>query len=205
MSLRTATVLLLKAFPELISAAILLAIWLEPLRFGADGFKSGVLTLLLEFFVIHAGGFMAVLMNEPEASPLKRSLQVAGLGAFYLLFMSAFAWGFDAWWMLLAFAWLCFGKVQAIWSSRTPTEKDRFVAIASWALSVAVYLGAVAATAMLDVPRLGVTDAVRDAAGFDGSSKGLWEAEPWRALAGAVLYFAAMGLSRPLLARWQAG
>jgi hypothetical protein len=77
--------------------------------------------------------------------------------------------------------------------------------MASWALSVAVYLGAVAATAMLDVPRLGVTDAVRDAAGFDGSSKGLWEAEPWRALAGAVLYFAAMGLSRPLLARWQAG
>ncbi len=31
----------------------------------------------------------------------------------------------------------------------------------------------------------------------------MWEAEPHRALAGAVLYFAIMGLSRPLLARWQ--
>ena len=195
---------LLKAIPELVSAAILFAIWYEPLRFGADWFKSAVLTLLLEFFVIHAGGFMAVLMHDPGTPRGKRALQVAGLGAFYLLLMSAFAWGFDAWWMLAAFAWLCFGKVQALWTGAAPTEKDRFVAIASWALSVAVYLGAVGATAALDVPRLGVTDAVRDAAGFDGNSKGLWEAEPWRALAGAVLYFAVMGLSRPLFALWQA-
>ena len=197
--------LLLKALPELVSAGILFALWAEPMRFGADWFKSGVLALLLEFFVIHASGFMAVLMYDPETAKATRSLQIAGLGAFYLLFMSAFAWGFDAWWMLLAFLWLLFGKLQAIWTGAPPVEKDRFVAIASWALSVAVYLGSVAATAILDVPRLGVTDAVRDAAGFDGNSKGLWEAEPWRAIAGAVLYFAIMGLSRPLFARWQGG
>jgi hypothetical protein len=196
-------VILLKALPELISAGILLALWMEPARFGTDWFRSGVLALLLEFFVIHAGGFMAVLMHDPGTPRGKRALQVAGLGAFYLLFMSAFAWGFDAWWMLTAFAWLCFGKVQALWTGADPVEKDRFVAIASWALSVAVYLGSVAATAILDVPRLGVTDEVRDAAGFSGASKGLWEAEPWRALAGAVLYFTVMGLSRPLFARWQ--
>ena len=195
--------ILLKALPELISAGILFALWMEPWRFGADWFRSGVLALLLEFFVIHAGGFMAVLMHDPGTARGKRALQVAGLGAFYLLFMSAFAWGFDAWWMLTAFAWLCFGKVQALWTGADPVERDRFVAIASWALSVAVFLGSVAATAILDVPRLGVTDEVRDAAGFSGSSKGLWEAEPWRALAGAVLYFTVMGLSRPLFARWQ--
>jgi hypothetical protein len=37
---------LLKAIPELISAAILYALWADPLRFGLDWFKSGVLTLL---------------------------------------------------------------------------------------------------------------------------------------------------------------
>lgn len=74
--------------------------------------------------------------------------------------------------------------------------------MASWALSVAVYLGCVAASVMLDLPRLGVTDGIRDAAGFDANG-GVWEAERHRALAGAVLYFAIMGLSRPLLARWQ--
>jgi len=192
----------LKALPELVSAALLYALWAEPLRFGLDWFRSGVLTLLLEFFVIHASGFMAVLMYDPETPRGTRALQVSGLGAFYLLFISAFAWGFDAWWMLLAFTWLCFSKLQALWTGAPPVEKDRFVAIAGWALSVAVFLGSVAATAILEVPRLGVTDAVRDAAGFSGESTGLWEAEPWRALAGAVLYFAIMGLSRPLFARW---
>jgi len=195
-------VILLKALPELISASILYALWVEPLRFGLDWFRSGVLTLLLEFFVIHASGFMAVLMYDPQTPAKTRGLQVAGLGAGYLVFLGAFAWGFDAWWMLAAFAWLCFGKLQAIWSGAAPVEKDRMVAISSWALSVAVYLGAVAVTVIADVPRLGVTPAVRDLAGFDANG-GAWEAEPHRALAGAVLYFVIMGLSRPLFALWQ--
>lgn len=193
---------LAKAAPELISAGMLFALWAEPLRFGVDWFRSGVLTLLMEFFVIHAGGFMAVLMMDPESSRRKRLLQVGGLGAGYLLFMSAFAWGFDAWWMLAAFAWLCFGKLQAIWTGRPPTERDRWVAISSWAFSVAAYLLSVFATVAADVPELGATAAVRDAAGFNAQG-GIWEAEPHRAIAGAVLYFAIMALSRPLFALWQ--
>ena len=192
---------MLKAIPELVSAGLLFALWAEPLRFGADWFKSGVLALMLEFFVIHASGFMAVLMYDPETSRTARSLQIGGLSLFYLLMISAFAWGFDAWWMLYAFLWLLFSKIQAIWSGGAPTERDRGVAIVSWALSVAVFLGSVFATAFLEVPRLGVTEEVRLSAGFTG--KGLWEEEPWRALAGAVLYFTIMGLCRPLFARRQ--
>ena len=190
----------LKALPELASAALLFALWYEPQRFPVGWFKSGVLALLLEFFVVHASGFMAVLMYDPSTRARTRALQVAGLGAFYLLFISAFAWGFDAWWMLLAFAWLLFSKLQAIWSGPVPREDDRTLAIVSWALGMVAYLGCVAATAALDVPRLGVSPEIRDAAGFDGNSRGLWEAEPHRALAGAVLYFTVLGLSRPLLA-----
>jgi hypothetical protein len=178
--------------------------WLEPPRFGVDWFRSGVLTLLLEFFVIHASGFMAVLMYDPETPRGRRGLQVGGLAAGYLLFISAFAWGFDAWWMPGAFAWLCFSKLQAIWTGAAPVEADRTAAIVSWALSVAVYLGAVFLTVSVFVPALGVTAEVRDAAGFDAKG-GVWEAEPHRALAGAVLYFTLMGLSRPLLARIFAG
>ena len=191
---------LFKAFPELLSAAVLAALWIEPQRFDVGWFRAGVLALLLEFFVIHASGFMAVLMYDPGTPAVKRSLQVAGLGVFYLLFISGFAWGFDAWWMLGAFAWLCFGKLQAIWTGAAPTDRDRFHAMASWALSVAVLLGAVGLTVKSDIPMFGATPDVRDAAGFDAKG-GVWEAEPHRALAGAVLYFTVMGLSRPILAR----
>jgi hypothetical protein len=192
----------LKAVPELVSAWILYAIWMEPLRFGEGWFKAGVLTMLLEFFVVHATGFMSVLMYDPESSRKKRSLQVLGLSVFYVLFISAFAFGFDAWWMLYAFGWLVFSKLQAIWSSGPPTEKDRFIAMASWALGVAAYLGAVGLSVSYDIPPMGVTPEIRDAAGFTGS--GEWERDPWRALAGGVAYFAVMGLSRPLFALWQA-
>src|SRR6185295_15930600 len=68
---------------------------------------------------------MGVLMYDPGTSAAKRSLQIAGLGAGYLLFISAFAWGFDAWWMLPAFAWLCFSKIQAIWTGAERRGADR--------------------------------------------------------------------------------
>ena len=193
----------LKALPELISAGLLFMLWNEPQRFGAEWFKAGALTMLLEFFVVHSAGVLALVMNNTENPKKVRALQVLFLFTFYVGFLIGYAHSYDAWWMLYAFLWLLFSKLQAIWSGGAPVERDRAVAITSWALSVAVFLGSVGATAALDVPRLGVTDAVRDAAGFSGTSTGLWEAEPWRALAGAVLYFTIMGLSRPLFARWQ--
>ena len=197
--------ILLKALPELISAAIMFGLWYAPLHFGIDWFRAGVLALLLEFFAVHAGGFMMVAVNASDVTKKQRTLWLLGLAVFYLLFISAFAWGFHAWWMLGAFAWLCFGKVQAVWTGGEPRDIDRSVAAASWAFSVAAYLGSVAATVIPEsIPTLGVTSGVRDAAGFDANG-GAWEADPHRALAGAVLYFAIMGLSRPLFARWQKG
>ena len=195
----------LKALPELLSAALLLALWVEPQRFGTEWFRAGVLTLLLEFFVLNAGGFMAHVMYNPGTSARNRSLGVAALGAGYLVFISAFAFAFDAWWMLGAFAWLLFGKIQAIWTGAPPTERDRMHAGAGWALGVAVFLGAVLLSAMVyPLPPLGAGPEFRDAAGFNGNSSGIWEAEPHRALAGGVLYFTLMGLSRPFLAAYAA-
>ena len=195
----------LKAIPELLSAALLLALWIEPQRFGAEWFRAGVLSLLLEFFVLNAGGFMAFLMYDPETSARKRSLQVAALGAGYLVFISAFAFAFDAWWMLSAFAWLCFSKIQAIWTGAPPTERDRMHAGASWALGVAVYLAAVLLSVMVyPLPALGVGPEILDAARFDAKSSSVYEAEPHRALAGGVLYFTLMGLSRPFFAAYAA-
>jgi len=189
---------LLRAVPDLLSAALLYAVWIEPQRYGIEAFRAASLALMLEFFVIHAGGFMAVTVTDPSATPGRRTLRLAGWSVGYLAFISLFALGFQAWWMVGAFAWFCFSKLQAIWTVAPPTERDRWHAIVSWALSVAVFLGAIGITLENEVPLLGVTEALRDAAGFTGD--GVWEREPHRAIAGGVLYFAIMGLSRPFLA-----
>ena len=54
----------LKALPELLSAALLLALWIEPLRFGIEWFRAGVLTLLDE---LRRSG-LAILMITHDLS-----------------------------------------------------------------------------------------------------------------------------------------
>jgi hypothetical protein len=190
---------LVKAIPDLVTAGFLYWLWIDPAHFGVPAFRAAVFTLLLEFFVIHAGGFMAVTVYDPAATRRTRILRLAGWTAGYLAAVSLFALGFDAWWMVGAFCWFCFAKLQALWTGAPLAERDRSHAVASWALSVVVFLGAIFATVELAVPELGADQAIREAAGFAGEG-GVWEREPHRALAGAVLYFALMGLARPLLA-----
>ena len=188
---------LAKALPDLATAAMLYAVWENAAAYDIEWVRAAIFTLLLEFFVLHAGGFMAVTVFDPQATRRVRMLRLAGWSAGYLLFISAFAKAFDAWWMLGAFAWFCFAKVQAIYTGAPPTERDRFHAMLSWALGVLAFLGSIFLTIDGPLPELGVTAEVRAAAGF--GEGGVWEKEPHRALAGAVLYFSVMGLLRPIL------
>ena len=184
--------------PDLVSAGLLYVAWSEPQRFGYDWFRAAAFTMLLEFFVIHAGGFMAATVVDPEASTRTRLLRLLGWTTGYTAFISLFALGFNAGWMVWAFLWFCFSKVQATWTL-APLERDRTHAIVSWALSVVVFLGSIFLTLEYPVPELGATAEVRAQTGFDKGG-GVWETEPHRALAGGVLYFAIMGLLRPPLA-----
>ncbi|MBL6750704.1 MAG: hypothetical protein ISP90_09280 [Nevskia sp.] len=191
----------LAALPDLLTAAGMLLVWLRPDLVGADWVARGVTTMLLEFFVVHASGFFAVVMYS-DVSRLKRSLALGGLAAIYLAMLAAFAWGLHAWWMVSAFFWLTFGKIQAVWTGprRREGSREQNAAIVAWAAGTACYLAAVSATALLQWPVLGVTPQVAAAAGFQGT--GLWEQQPHTALAAGVLYFGAMALVRVLVRRW---
>jgi hypothetical protein len=195
---------LLAAIPDLLTAAGFLLVWMHTEWFKPQWVATGMTTMLLEFFVVHASGFYAVVMygDGPRG---RRVLQLAGLAALYLLMIVAVAWGMHAWWMVGAFFWLTVGKMLAVWNGPTRAlgfeqSFDRqMMAMASWALSVAGYLGAMCASVMVDWPAYGVTPDVVRAAGFDPSSSGEWEATPYKALAGGALYFGAMALLRTLL------
>jgi hypothetical protein len=196
--------ILLAAIPDLLTAAGFLLVWTRTDLAGPQWVATGMTTMLLEFFVVHASGFYAVVMygEDPRG---RRVLYLAGLASLYLLMISAFAWGMHAWWMVGAFFWLSIGKMLTVWTApnKTRSFKQSFdrqmMAMAAWALGVVVYLGAVSASVMVVWPEYGVTPEVVRAAGFDPASSGEWEATPHKALAAGVLYFGAMGLLRTLL------
>ena len=188
----------LAAIPDLLTAAGFLLIWLRTDLTGPAWVANGVATMLLEFFVVHASGFFVVILYS-DGARARRSLYLAGLSSLYLLIITGYAWGMHAWWMIGAFFWLGFGKGVALWSKSEAGDRDRrqMAAMVGWAASVVCYLGAAAASVLLQWPAYGVTPALIQAAGY--GSGGVWEEQPYRALAAGALYFGAMALLRLLI------
>jgi hypothetical protein len=180
--------------------------------FGPLSVKTAMLTMLLEFFLVHATGFFTVFANDHRGSKWKRIGAMAGLSLFYVLMISAFALSFGQWWPLLAFGWLLAGKVAWVWTGKPdPDDLDGSDAtmrqMAAWAGSVVLFLGGVAYTSIDDIPRWGMTAALQPSFGLDMTSEGLWESQPHRVVAFGALYFGATFVAKVLLAlvdRWRA-
>lgn len=209
------------ALPDALTAGMFVAVWLSPFVFGALSVKTAMLTMLVEFFLVHATGFFTALAHDPDMmGRWQRRGMIGALCAFYVLMIGAFAWSFGEWWPLLAFAWLVVGKF--LWVRRdkpvareTDTETARRLrrmdaddrtgrAMAGWAASVVAYLGACFATAVPDVPRLGMTIALQPQFGLGEAGGGLWIDEPHRVVAMGVLYFALLAAGKLAVALWTA-
>lgn len=186
--------------PDLLTTGFFLLVWSHPLVFGPLSIKTAMLTMLLEFFLVHATGFFTVFANDRGDSKWKRTLAMLGLSSFYVLMIGAFAYVFRVWWPLLAFGWLLAGKIAWVWSSRDTGADTTMRQMAAWAGSVALFLGGTAATAIMDVPRWGMTAALQPQFGLDMASSGLWESEPHRVVAFGALYFGVMFLAKAALA-----
>ena len=188
--------------PDLLTTAFFLVVWARPLAFGALSVKTAMLTMLLEFFLVHATGFFAAFANAPETSRLRRIGSLVVLSLFYFSMIGAFAWSFGEWWPLAAFAWVLAGKIAWVRSSGKDDDRDdaMFRQMAAWAGSVALFLGGVVVTSVLDVPRWGMTRALQPGFGLDMESSGLWESEPHRVVAFGALYFGGLLLAKATLA-----
>lgn len=176
---------LLAATPDLISASLFLLCWIAPTWIGVAWLKTLMLLMLFEFVCIHASAFLMMLALADRMPRWKRTLGLLGIGAGYLGLASLFAVIFKAWWPVWAFLWLLGGKIAMVFETTNHQRREQQRMI--WGVSTGAYILTVIAGAMIPVPALMLTEAVRTAAELPG--KGLWVDHPERLLFSGLLYF----------------
>ena len=190
----------LSLLPDLVTCAFFVIVWSNPLLFGPLSVKTAMLTMLLEFYLVHATGFFTVIANDSQGSRWKRIGMLAGLSSLYVLMIGAFAYSFGEWWPLAAFGWLLAGKAAWIWQNPSGDEDATMKQMAAWAGSVVLFLGGVAYTTIAEIPRWGMTEALQPGFGLDMASEGIWESQPHRVVAFGALYFGALFVAKLLFA-----
>jgi len=179
------------ALPDLALAAFFLAVWLDPFQFGEGMVGTLLLVMLLEFIIVHASGFMGVVIYG-RSSRLRKILLVGGLGLFESIFVAGFCLSFGAWWPMASFWGLTLNRMLAVLLHPADGAGSGLFLGSQWAMSVVFYLGGTFLTLMAPVPALGLTPEVYPGLGLTGG--GIWIEEPHRVLAFGVVYFVAQGL-----------
>ena len=176
------------ALPTLGVGAAFAITWQEPDRLYAGAAPALVTGLLLEFFVLHAAGFLNVLAVGREKGWQQAAL-IAVVAALCLALVAGFAAAVDDAWPVFAFAALFALRVVDGLGVRGDVEARRMWLMATWAFGVVAYLGSLVVAASVDVPPLGLVPDSPAAAGMD------WLAvEPHRMLCAGALYFSLVGL-----------
>ncbi len=173
--------------PDAITGLWCLWVWLQPMAFGPEAVKCVVLMLLMEFFLLNATGFFTVI---PFLARTGRRTRVVMLGiqcAVYLALVAAFAAQFQSVWPYLAFGWMAAGKVAWAVRNRRASASEQMWLVASWAIAVVVYLGAVGLGELAAVPELGIHSVIVPQLQLPRG--GEWVDTPHRAVASAVVYF----------------
>ena len=187
------TARLASGVPDLALSAGCFVTWHSPRLVAPWVTRWILLTMLLEFIVVHSSGFMGVFAFGRE-SVRSRVLAILGLGALYSLFAGAFSLAFHTWWPLTSFALLTLNRLSGSLLHRDPDDDGsaQGLFIASWAACTLCYLAGAVATTAGTLPRLGFDPAF--VASLHLSGGGLWIDEPWRVVAFGAVYFGAVGL-----------
>ncbi len=187
---------LFAALPDALTSMLFLLAWIAPGFLGATRVKDLMLTMLIEFIVMHSSAFYAAIVGMTDASRTTRLLAITGLSAFYLLFVLGFSLGFHSTWPIWAFGWLFVSRFTHLWTANAEPAENMQRMMTSWAISAFAYLGGVFATILLPLPALGLTPAAIAALEIPHNMSGLWIEKPWTVMAFGVLYFAVLAWSK---------
>lgn len=180
------------ALPDAITASVFVAAWFYPLRWGQGLVGNLVLTMLLEFIVVHSSGFLGAAVYSPGVSRRQRTLVVLGFGAFYFAFVLAFAFAFHSSWVIVAFSWLLLSKLITIWFQPGTADIGRQKGL--WAMSALFYVLGAFVTVVLPLPHFGLTREVASNLGLPG--RGLWVDQPHVVMAFGTLYFGLLAAAK---------
>lgn len=180
---------LFAALPDAITSALFFSAWIAPSVLGPAWVKNLMLTMLIEFVVMHSSAFYAALSSDSSRSPMKRSLALIGLTAFYLIFIAGFSFAFESTWPFFAFGWLFVSRFIGLWTRPKNATQASALMASSWAASAMFYLGGVFATVIIPLPTFGLTPDFVASMHLSGS--GLWIEHPQTVIVFGALYFGA--------------
>jgi hypothetical protein len=176
------------AIPDFAIALLFLTTWFAPLLFDMKMVTSLKLTMLLEFIIIHSAAMTAGILVS--ARPLlQRALHFLFFGVVYSLFVGGFAYVSGVWWPLTAFWLLMLNRMATLLPGGRRSDSDDVTG--RWTTSFLLFLAFAFLTAIVPLPRFGISEAVIAAQEFTGS--GVWVEQPQSVIAFGFLYFAAIG------------
>jgi hypothetical protein len=175
------------ALPDAALGVMFLVTWLDPRVFGGGLLRYALLTMLMEFFVVHSSGFMSLVLWGTSLDAVKKTLATVALGAAYSVLLVGFALAIGAWWPVWAFWGLTFNRLTSALFGPKAAGKARARIANEWATSAALYLLWVFAGTLLWVPPLGITPEVVASAGVPG--QGPWAEQPYRVVVAGAGYF----------------
>ncbi len=182
---------LASALPDFALATACLLAWIAPEAFSFPVVPWILLTMLVEFIVVHSAPFMGLqLVSDIPSARKVRNVVV--IGGFYSLFLLGFSLAFHTWWPFVSFWTLTLNRLTVLLFRQAPAGRERATLQASWAAGALCYLGGAFLTTLAPLPRLGLSPAF--VASLQLSGGGLWIDEPWRVVAFGALYFASLGM-----------
>lgn len=185
---------ILAALPDFITAAIFLLVWVNPLIFGSFYLNDLMVVMILEFFTIHASGFLFSILENRSGLVIRLVISLL-LSVVYFSFISLIAkFVGDAKWPLITFGIFYGKRVFAYVLNKIPqTDEEKQTTMQAWKAEVLCFIGFGFITTSFPIPSLGITPDIV-ALIRTPNSGGLWVDSPQILTAFGFLYFTAIGL-----------
>lgn len=190
------------AIPSFALSARFYHVWRAPLEVEEGRWINlGVGVLTMEFILLHAGTFLGA-QAIAAGNDGNRLLGIAGILAFYCLFVGAIALAFRSPSLAYSFLWLIGGRFVA--TALGVGRQDGELLLAHSIVGSVIYFALVIGSVVVPIPRLGITAELAARHRLPGSS-GTWVDEPHRAIAAGALYFLLFGIAEVALLTMRAG